>query len=48
MRDAARRAAFSRASLPLKGVIMLAGIAVSNSILMVEFARHLRSEEGST
>ena len=25
---------------------MLAGIAVSNSILMVEFARHLRSEEG--
>ena len=25
---------------------MLAGIAVSNSILMVEFARHLRSDGG--
>ena len=32
--------------MSLMGLIMLAGIAVSNSILMVEFARHLRSEEG--
>jgi multidrug efflux pump subunit AcrB len=32
--------------MSLMGVIMLAGIAVSNSILMVEFARHLRSAEG--
>ena len=30
--------------MSLMGMIMLAGIAVSNSILMVEFARHLRSE----
>lgn len=30
--------------MSLMGVIMLAGIAVSNSILIVEFARHLRSE----
>jgi len=32
--------------MSLMGIIMLAGIAVSNSILMVEFARHLRSEDG--
>jgi multidrug efflux pump subunit AcrB len=32
--------------MSLMGVIMLAGIAVSNSILMVEFARHLRAAEG--
>ncbi|WP_321471655.1 efflux RND transporter permease subunit [uncultured Paludibaculum sp.] len=30
--------------MSLMGVIMLAGIAVSNSILIVEFARHLRSD----
>lgn len=30
--------------MSLMGVIMLAGIAVSNSILIVEFARHLRAE----
>jgi multidrug efflux pump subunit AcrB len=28
--------------MSLIGMVMLAGIAVSNSILMVEFARHLR------
>ena len=32
--------------MSLMGIIMLAGIAVSNSILMVEFARHLRSDGG--
>ena len=32
--------------MSLMGIIMLAGIAVSNSILIVEFARHLRSDEG--
>lgn len=32
--------------MSLMGLIMLAGIAVSNSILMVEFARHLRAESG--
>lgn len=32
--------------MSLMGLIMLAGIAVSNSILMVEFARHLRTESG--
>jgi multidrug efflux pump subunit AcrB len=32
--------------MSLMGVIMLAGIAVSNSILMVEFARRLRAAEG--
>jgi multidrug efflux pump subunit AcrB len=30
--------------MSLMGVVMLVGIAVSNSILMVEFTRHLRSE----
>jgi len=30
--------------MSLMGVVMLAGIAVSNSILIVEFTRHLRSE----
>lgn len=34
--------------MSLMGLIMLAGIAVSNSILMVEFARHLRSDSGMT
>jgi multidrug efflux pump subunit AcrB len=33
--------------MSLMGVVMLVGIAVSNSILIVEFARHLR-EEGMT
>ena len=32
--------------MSLMGVVMLVGIAVSNSILIVEFARHLREEEG--
>ena len=32
--------------MSLMGIIMLAGIAVPNSILMVEFARHLRSDGG--
>jgi multidrug efflux pump subunit AcrB len=32
--------------MSLMGIIMLAGIAVSNSILIVEFARHLRVGEG--
>src|SRR2546430_14801970 len=30
--------------MSLMGVVMLVGIAVSNSILIVEFTRHLRSE----
>jgi multidrug efflux pump subunit AcrB len=30
--------------MSLMGVVMLAGIAMSNSILIVEFAHHLRSE----
>jgi multidrug efflux pump subunit AcrB len=30
--------------MSLMGVVMLAGIAMSNSILMVEFAHHLRME----
>jgi multidrug efflux pump subunit AcrB len=30
--------------MSLMGVVMLAGVAVSNSILIVEFTRHLRSE----
>src|SRR5262249_32322917 len=30
--------------MSLMGMIMLAGIAVSNSILMVEFTRHLRKD----
>ena len=33
--------------MSLMGVVMLVGIAVSNSILIVEFTRHLR-EHGST
>jgi multidrug efflux pump subunit AcrB len=33
--------------MSLMGVLMLAGIALSNSILIVEFAHHLR-EEGLT
>ncbi|MFZ1037983.1 MAG: efflux RND transporter permease subunit [Smithella sp.] len=32
--------------MSLMGVVMLVGIAVSNSILIVEFTRHLREEEG--
>jgi len=30
--------------MSLMGVVMLAGVAMSNSILIVEFAHHLRSE----
>jgi multidrug efflux pump subunit AcrB len=30
--------------MSLMGVVMLVGIAVSNSILIVEFTRHLRSD----
>jgi len=33
--------------MSLMGVLMLAGVAVSNSILIVEFARHLISEGGT-
>ena len=32
--------------MSLMGVVMLVGIAVSNSILIVQFVRHLREEEG--
>jgi multidrug efflux pump subunit AcrB len=32
--------------MSLMGIVMLVGIAVSNSILIVEFTRHLREEEG--
>src|SRR4029077_10952580 len=32
--------------MSLMGVVMLTGIAVSNSILIVEFTRHLREEGG--
>lgn len=32
--------------MSLMGVVMLVGIAVSNSILIVEFTRHLRANEG--
>jgi multidrug efflux pump subunit AcrB len=32
--------------MSLMGVVMLTGIAVSNSILIVEFTRHLREESG--
>jgi multidrug efflux pump subunit AcrB len=34
--------------MSLMGVVMLAGIAMSNSILIVEFAHHLRVEGRST
>ena len=34
--------------MSLMGVVMLAGIAMSNSILIVEFAHHLRNEGRST
>ena len=33
--------------MSLMGIVMLAGIALSNSILIVEFAHHLRSEGAS-
>ena len=33
--------------MSLMGVVMLAGIAMSNSILIVEFAHHLRTKAGS-
>ncbi len=32
--------------MSLMGIVMLVGIAVSNSILIVEFTRHLREKEG--
>ena len=32
--------------MSLMGIVMLVGISVSNSILIVEFTRHLREEEG--
>ena len=47
LRRAARRLVFTGTTLnvmSLMGVVMLAGIAMSNSILIVEFAHHLQME----